>query len=134
MDAIWNRAVELVHSEGYITQIPGQVLGKGRMVASASSSLPHMVTTGSKSDVIFKCDKNCPRYYAYNFCRHTVAVAEMHACLNKFIEQLKKQKTKTKSLSPDLPWFTIWSRGKGWKAQTKKETHIFKRLRFDSSR
>ena len=94
LDAIWTKAAELVHSEGYITPIPGQPLSKGRMVASTTSSQPHIVIMGSKNESALKCDKNCPRYSAYNFCSHTVAVAETHGFLDKFIEQLKKGKQK----------------------------------------
>jgi hypothetical protein len=37
VDAIWYKAAKLVHA-GYITKIPGDHEGKGRMVASSSSS------------------------------------------------------------------------------------------------
>ena len=47
-----------------------------------------------KSNFNFVCDKNCPRYGAYGFCSHTIAVAEVNGCLDKFIEQLKKSKHK----------------------------------------
>ena len=94
LDSIWSKAAELVHKEGFITKIPGDHEGKGRMVASSSSSVPHMVTSGKKSNFNFVCDKNCPRYGAYGFCSHTIAVAEVNGCLDKFIEQLKKSKHK----------------------------------------
>ena len=64
------------------------------MVASTTSSIPHMVTCGEKNDTIFNCDKHCPRYAAYGFCSHTVAVAEVTGCLEKFIQQITKRKRK----------------------------------------
>ena len=92
MDAIWEKATHLVNSEGFITPIPGDPTGKGKMVASTSSSCPHMVIPGWRNDSIFMCDKNCPRYAAYKFCGHTIAVAEKNGCLKLFIKEIIKGK------------------------------------------
>ena len=92
LDAIWVKAAQLVHSEGFVTPIPGNSSGKGRMVASSSSDCPHMVTPGRKSDSVFLCDKNCPRFAAYKFCSHTVAVAEVNGCLESFIKEIVRGK------------------------------------------
>ena len=99
LDAVWNKAAELVHREGQIVRIPGDPFGRGRMVASTTSSISHMVTCGKKNDTIFNCDKHCPRYAAYGFCSHTVAGAEVTVCLEKFIQQITKRKRKANLLS-----------------------------------
>ena len=93
LDAIWAKAAQLVHSEGFITPIPGNSSGKGRMVASSSSQhCPHVVIPGRKNDTVFSCDKNCPRFSAYKFCSHTVAVAEVNGCLDSFIKEIIRGK------------------------------------------
>ena len=120
VDAIWYKAAELVHAEGYITKIPGDHEGKGRMVASSSSSVPHMVTSGKKSNFNFICDKKCPRYGAYGFCSHTVAVAEVNGCLGKFIEQLKKSKQKPNLSSLAYHGLPTGAGEKGGKAKPKR--------------
>ena len=92
LDSIWEKAAYLVHSRGYITPIPGDAEGKGRMVASSSMNPPHMITAGRKNDSVFLCDRTCPRYAAYKFCSHTIAVAEVNGCLKDFIKELQKAK------------------------------------------
>ena len=92
MDAIWTRAAQLVHGNGFIFPIPGDQSGRGRMVASSTSSCPHMVSNGRKNSNTFICDKQCPRYAAFKFCSHTVAVAEVNGCLESFVTEIVKGK------------------------------------------
>ena len=66
------KAVQLAHTEGFVTPIPGEFGGKGRMVASSSSMQPHMVTVGRKNNNVFVCNRHCPRYTAYKLCPHTM--------------------------------------------------------------
>ncbi len=67
LDLIWEKAIDLVNGEGFITPIPGAPTGKGNVVASLTSNTPHMVTVGRKNDFVFLCDKNCPRFVSYKF-------------------------------------------------------------------
>ena len=93
LDSIWEKAAHLVHLEGFIIPIPGYSGGKGKMVASSSSMLPHMVTVGRKNVSVFVCDWHCPRYTVYKLCTHTIAVAEVNGCLKDYIKEIKKAKT-----------------------------------------
>ena len=120
LKSIWSKASELVHKDGFITKIPGDHDGKGRMVASSSSSVPHMVTSGKKSNFNFVCDKSCPRYAAYGFCSHTIAVAEVNGSLDKFIEQLKKGKHKANLSSLAYHGLPAGAGEKGGKPKPKR--------------
>ena len=94
IEALWNKAAELIHIEGRITWIPGDPFGRGRTVASASTSHPHIVICGKKNDNVFSCDKHCPRYSAYGFCSHTFAVAEVNGCLEKLLSKSTRRNEK----------------------------------------
>lgn len=120
LNSIWTRATELVN-KGFITKIQGDQEGKGRMAASSSSSVPHMVTSGRKSNYHFSCDKNCPRFGAYGFCSHTLAVAEVNGCLDNFIEQLRKTKHKGNLSSLAYHSLPAGSDEKGGKAKPKRK-------------
>ena len=89
LESMWKKAAEIVHSEGYITTIPGDSGGTGRVVAGFSTSVPHIVTPGWKSTSTFCCDAKCTRYAAYRFCSHTLAVAEVNGCLPNYLEDIK---------------------------------------------
>ena len=52
LQTLWDKAAVLVHTEGKITRIPGDPCGRGRMVASTTTSLPHIVNTGKKRKMI----------------------------------------------------------------------------------
>ena len=95
LDSIWEKAAHLAYSEVFITRIPGDFEGKGRMVASSNSQNPHMVTVGRKNNSTFHCDRHCPRYASYKFYAHTIAVAEVNGCLSAFIKGIKKSKLTT---------------------------------------
>ena len=120
LEALWNKAAELIHIEGQITRIPGDPFGRGRMVASASTSHPHMVICGKKNDNVFSCDKHCPRYSAYGFCSHTFAVAEVNGCIEKFIEQINKKKRKANLSSLIYHGLPDGAGEKGGKAKPKR--------------
>ena len=48
-----------------------------------------MVTVVRKNVSVFVCDQHCPRYTAYKFCPHTIAVAEVNGCLKDYIKEIK---------------------------------------------
>ena len=120
LEALLSKAAELIHTEGQITRIPGDPFGRGRMVASTSSSHPHLVICGKKNDNIFNCDKHCQRYSAYGFCSHTFAVADVNGCLEKFIQQINKKKRKVNLSSLVYHGLPDGAGEKGGKAKPKR--------------
>ena len=83
LDAICNKASELLRDDGSICMVQGGNR-KDRIVKSTSSSQPHLSQL---------CDGKCPNWKSLKVCSHSVAAAEHNGDLEAFIQWLKKVKT-----------------------------------------
>ena len=71
---MWSKAMELIKS-GYVTEAPWMREEKARCVASASSDIPHIVTTSKNSHSRYECtpiDK-CIAFKGFGLCSHVLA-------------------------------------------------------------
>ena len=57
LNAIWNKAGEILHEDNAICMVPGGNC-EDRIVKSGSSSTPHIVT--AKKSGQYACDDKCP--------------------------------------------------------------------------
>ena len=103
LDAIWNKASELLRDDGSLCMVPGGNR-KDRIVKSTSSSRPHFVTAKKAGQYV--CDGECPNWKSLKICSHSVAAAEHNGDLGAFIQWLKKVKTApsiTKLVTTTMP-------------------------------
>ena len=89
LQGIWNKAAELIATEGAIVPAPGCDDG-AKFVLSYRGKKPHLVTP-KKSD-LFACDSDCPNWKGLGICAHSVAVAELGGKLNNFVGKMLKAK------------------------------------------
>jgi hypothetical protein len=96
LEDIWKKASMLVSMNNAIISVPGEPVGsRSRMVMSASGKTPHHVQILQNNRNKFICDHNCPRFKAYKFCSHTIAVAEINGSLRGFMSVLSKGKSRS---------------------------------------
>ena len=89
LEGIWNKASELLKTDGAIVSAPG--LGGGaKYVMSYGGSKPHLVTLKKGGSVC--CDADCPNWKGLGICSHVVAVAEYCGVLTQLIANFKKAK------------------------------------------
>ena len=89
LQGIWNKAAELLATEGAIAPAPGCDAG-AKFVLSYRGKKPHLVTP-KKSDM-FACDSEFPDWKGLGICAHSVAVAELGGKLSDFVGKVVKAK------------------------------------------
>jgi len=93
LTCMWNKAAGLIRASDHILNVPWLSDPKARLVKSASSPQPHVVTTKPSSTCIYVCDSNCPMFKGFSLCSHVVAAAEVNGDLSDFLDAVKKQCT-----------------------------------------
>lgn len=88
LEGIWNKAKQLIQTEGAIVSAPGQP-PEARMVMSYGGKTPHMVVPKKGGD--FSCDSTCCNWKSIGICSHSVAVATVNKQLEQFISAKKKK-------------------------------------------
>ena len=89
LEGIWNKAAELLKTDGAIVSAPGVGTG-AKYVLSYTRQKPHLVVP--KKGGSYSCDQDCPNWKALKICSHSVAVAEICGKLTDFITWYKKLK------------------------------------------
>ena len=89
VQAIWNKAAELIAQPNSIVAPPG-CSTESKMVMSRKGKRPHMVTCGKNGRV--SCDSDCPNWKSLKICSHCVAVAHVNDSLQAFCDQYRKSK------------------------------------------
>ena len=91
---IWKKSEKLINTPNFITSVPGDAASsRARMVATFTGKTPHHVSPSHNSQNRFLCDANCPRFKAYKFCSHSIAVAEVNGVLKAYLSILTKGKS-----------------------------------------
>ena len=85
LQGIWNKAAELLATEGAILPAPGCDAG-AKFVLSYRGKKPHLVAP-KKSDM-FACDSDCPNWKGLGICAHSVAVGVK---LSNFVGRVLKK-------------------------------------------
>ena len=83
LQGIWSKAESLLKGENMITLVPGNEKF-ARAVISYHSEVPHIVRKKGSSQ--FVCDSSCVQWQSSHICSHTVAVSNLHGCLQEFIQ------------------------------------------------
>ena len=89
LEGIWNKAAELLKSEGAIVSAPGMG-SSAKFVKSYSGRRPHLVV--AKKGGAFTCNTDCPNWKGMGICSHSVAVAELSGQLPEFVAYYKRNK------------------------------------------
>ena len=75
--------------EDSIVSAPGYPKGS-KMVKSTSGKRPHLVKCAKGGR--FSCDSDCPNWKALGICSHSVAVAQVNACLAEYTDFIRRSK------------------------------------------
>lgn len=86
LHSIWVKAEEYLNSPSDIVTAPGGDR-KAKMVSSKSSITPHFVRYLSSGQ--YACDNSCMQWKSSQLCSHVVAVAELNAELDPFLQWYK---------------------------------------------
>ena len=116
LQGIWNKAAELLTTEGAIVPAPGCDNG-AKFVLSYQGKKPHLVIL-KKSDM-FACDSDCLNWKGLGICAHSVAVAEPEGKLSNFVEKVLKAK-KTPMISKFAE--ATMPKGRGRKGERRIES------------
>ena len=84
---IWEKADNLLKSEGSILTATWISDAKARLVKSSSSPHPHLVRSHGKKG-LYCCDQQCPMYKGFSLCSHVIAVAQHNGDLCSFLANL----------------------------------------------
>ena len=89
VQAIWNKAAELVSQPNSIVAAPGHGT-ESKMVMSRRGKRPHLVTCGKNGR--YSYDSDCPNWKSLGICSHSVAVAHVNNSLQEFCDYYRKLK------------------------------------------
>ena len=89
VQAIWNKAAELISQPNCIVAAPGHGT-ESKMVMSRKGKRPHLVTCGKNGR--YSCDSDCPNWKSLGICSHSVAVAQTNDSLQEFCDYYRKSK------------------------------------------
>ena len=89
VQAIWNKAAELISQPNSIVGAPGHG-AESKMVMSRKGKRPHLVTCGKNGR--YSCDSDCPSWKSLGICSHSVAVAHTNDSLQEFCDYYRKSK------------------------------------------
>jgi hypothetical protein len=89
VQAIWNKAAELISQPNLIVAAPGHGT-ESKIVLSRTGKRPHLVTCGKNGR--YSCDGDCPNWKSLGICSHSVAVAQVNGSLKEFCDHYRKSK------------------------------------------
>ena len=88
---IFEKAEKLVYGEEeIITKAKGTEKYIFMVPSTTSASNPHRVKRNKNN--LVECDEQCLRFKCYKICSHSVAVAEFHRVLYRFIDKFNQKK------------------------------------------
>ena len=88
---IFEKGEKLVYGEEeIITKVKGTEKYIFMVPSTTSASNPHRVKRNENS--LVECDEQCLRFKCYKICSHSVAVADFHGVLYRFIDKFKEKK------------------------------------------
>jgi len=88
---MWQKAANLLSQPGLVMEGPCSSSGQAKcfVVASKSSSKPHIVQQQSSKNGQLMCKSSWPMWQSSKICSHCLAVAEFSGQLHKLIEWYK---------------------------------------------
>ena len=123
LEGMWEKANKLVELPGYILKPDWCKDTQARLVASLSSTAPHLVLPDKRDHRKLLCDSQCPMFKGFGLCAHTVAAAIDQRRLKELIDVYVES-----HCSPNLSVLSTegFSKGVGRKGGLPKRTRVRK--------